>query len=227
MGQERMVVLANSRKCGGYCLAGKKIDAAGSVGGWVRPVTEVVEHGLPRERTLCSDGQQAAVLDIVTLDWGLPMPCLHQRENRLMASPALLRGGRVGWDDLDLLADKPSSELWIDGQSSRCGFNDRVLASRLPELMGSLRLIAVSELVLSREQGFEGRTLYRADFRAGQRRYNLALTDTVAIFWLLTVQRLVLGEAYLSISLAVPFFDGFAYKLATAVITRERAESTR
>lgn len=222
-----MVVLANSRKCGGYCLAGKTLDAAGDVGAWVRPVTEVDTDGLPLRRTVCSDGRQAAVLDVVTLEWGRPAPSLHQRENRLMGPAVLERCGRASWDDLPLLADKASSGLWLDGHSSHGGFNDRVPANRLSDLPGSLLLIAVCELVLYRKSGYEGQMKYRADFRIGQRRYNLALTDTVATFWLLTVQSLALANAYVCVSLAVPFRDGFAYKLATAIITRERAGSTK
>ena len=223
---QRMVVLANSRKCGGYCLAGKSLDLAGRIGSWVRPVSGSAADGLPRQRTLCSDGRQAAVLDVVSLEWGRPTPILHQRENRLMGPATLERCGRVSWDDLPLLADQASSGLWLDGHSSYCGFNDRVPARQLADLPGSLRLVAVSELVLYGKPGHEGQMKHRADFRIGQRRYNLALTDTVATFWLTAGQRLELADAYLCISLAVPFRDGFAYKLATAVIIRERARST-
>jgi hypothetical protein len=225
MGQERMVVLANSKKLGGYCMAGKALDTAGHVGSWMRPVTAAVEDGLPMRRTLCSDGRQAAILDVVTQDWGLPAPALHQRENRLMGPATLQRCGRVAWDDLPALADNATSGLWKNGDSSSCGLNDRVSADLLPHLPGSLLLIATQELVLRRTLGYEGRIKYRAEFGIGVQRYNLALTDTVAIAWLINTPRLVLADAYVCISLAVPFHDGFAYKLATAVITKERAES--
>jgi len=224
---QRMVVLANSRKCGGYCLAGKALDLAGHVGNWVRPVTESVVDGLPWQRTLCRDGRQAAVLDVVSVQWGRPAPNLHQRENCLIGPAALERCGRVHWDDLPILADIAASGLWLDGHSSHCGLNDRVPARQLSALPGSLRLLAVSELALYGKPGHEGQMKHRADFRIGQRRYNLALTDTVATTWLAGMQRLELADAYLCVSLAVPFRDGFAYKLATAVITRKRAGGTR
>ena len=224
---QRMVVLANSRKCGGYCLAGKALDLDGHVGNWVRPVTPSVSDGLPWLRTLCSDGRQAAVLDVVSLEWGRPAPSLHQRENCLMGPAALERCGRVRWDDLPILADMAGSGLWLDGHSSLCGLNDRVPTDRLSGLPGSLCLVAVSELALYGKPGYAGQTKHRADFRIGQRRYNLALTDTLAIAWLTGGQRLELADAYLCVSLAVAFRDGFAYKLATAVITRERAGSQR
>ena len=193
---QRMVVLANSRKCGGYCLAGKSLDLAGHVGIWVRPVNGSAADGLPRQRTLCSDGRQAAVLDVVSLEWGQPAPSLHQRENRLMGAATLERCGRVNWDDLPLLADQASSGLWLDGYSSHCGLNDRVPARQLADLPGSLRLVAVSELALYGKPGHQGRMKHRADFRIGQRRYNLALTDPVANFWPTAGHRLDLAAAY-------------------------------
>jgi hypothetical protein len=66
----------------------------------------------------------------------------------------------------------------------------------------------------------------RADFHVGTGRYNLALTDKVAASWLAQTPRLQLADAYVCVSLAVPFRDGFAYKVAAAVITRERAGCT-
>jgi len=223
---QRMVVLANSRKCGGYCLAGKALDLAGRVGGWVRPVTGCAADGLPRQRTLCSDGRQAAVLDVVSLEWGRSEPHLHQRENCLIGPAVLERCGRVLWDDLSLLADRAPTGLWINGHSTHGGLNDRVPVPALSGLHGSLYLVAVHELVLYSRPGHGNQQMtFRADFCIGQQRYNLALTDTVATFWLQTVQRLELADAYLCVSLAVPFRDGFVYKLATAVITKGRAGS--
>ncbi len=208
-------------------MAGKALDTSGHVGGWMRPVTATVEDGLPMHRTLCNDGRQAAILDIVTQDWGPAAPALHQRENRLMGQTRLQRCGRVAWNDLPALADEATSGLWIDGNSSRCGFNDRVPAHLLPRLPGSLLLVATDELVLSRILGYEGKPKYRAEFHIGTQSYNLALTDAVAIAWLTNTPRVVFSDAYVCISLAVPFLDGFAYKLATAVITKERAESRK
>jgi hypothetical protein len=223
---EKMVVLANSRKPGGYCMAGKAWQQPGHVGGWVRPVMATAEDGLPLVRTVCSDGHQAALLDVVVADWGPRVPALHQHENRLLGPAALRRCGRAAWEDLPALADEVTSDLWLDGFYSTCGLNDRVPTVCLAGLPGSLKLVAVRELVIYRTIGYEGRVKNRADFRLGERRYNLALTDPVAIFWLSQMPRMELPDAYVCVSLAVPFGDGFAYKVAAAVITKERAGST-
>ncbi len=219
----RMVVLANSVKCGGYCLAGKTLDSAGFVGGWVRPVTGAVEDGLPLAKTLCADGRPAAVLDVVSKEFGASAPSLHQTENRLVGEGALKRCGRVSWEDLAVLADDMTGQLWIDGFSSSCGINDRVPGQYLAGLDGSLKLLAARDLLLYSGIGYEGQIKRRAEFSIGQRRYNLALTDSVAAFGLAPGACREWAEAYICVSLAVPFRDGNAYKLATSIITKERA----
>ena len=223
--KQRMVVLANSKKRGGYCMAGKVLEDNGRVAGWVRPVSPVLESGLPLSRIMCSDGQPAHILDVVVQDWGPNTPILHQSENRAMGPSTLSRCGRVTWSDLANLADKQSSPLWIDGYSSSAGKNDRVPNDHLRQLSGSLKLFAIDHLALSRTIGFEGRTKYRAEFSVGGRSYNLALTDGVAATWLGQCRRLELPESYICVSLAVPFDDGFAYKVAATIITMQRAGS--
>ena len=222
-----MVVLANSKKLGGYCVAGKALDAAGRVGAWVRPVTAAPEDGLPLSSTVCSDGHQVSVLDVVAAKWGAAVPVMHQRENRLLGKVTLTRVARAGWDDLSALSDDASAGLWVDGCSSGCGLNDRVPQQQLPYVAGSLQLVAAPGLVLHRAVGYAGRVKHRASFWVGKRSYNLALTDTVATHWLKTIDRLELAEAYVCVSLAMPFHDGYAYKVAAAVITRERAASAK
>lgn len=221
--RQRLVVLANSRKRGGFCLAGKVLEENGRVSRWVRPVSHAFENGLPMSRIICSDGHPAHILDVVVQDWGPDMPTLHQCENRMMGPSTLSRCGRVAWSDLATLADNPSSPLWLDGHSSRAGINDRVPSELLKQLPGSLKLLAINELVLSRTVGFNGLTKYRAEFCQGGSSYNLALTDAVAAAWLGDRRSLELAGSYICVSLAVPFNDGFAYKVAAAVITSARA----
>lgn len=223
----RIVVLANSKKQGGYCMAGKTLDSAGDIGGWLRPVSDCASGGLPMSRTICTDGLQVSVLDVVEQNWGVAAPTMHQRENRLIGKSTMRRCGRADWDDLAILADDVSLGLWLDGHSTSCGLNDRVPFSILPYLTGSLQLVAATDLVIYKMSGYENQVKYRAQFSIKNRCYNMALTDTVATSWLENTSRLCLGVAYVCVSLAVPFSDGFAYKLAAAIITKERAENSR
>jgi hypothetical protein len=223
MGQQRMVVLANSKKPGGYCMAGKVLDAEGHVGGWIRPVVSTAAQGLPYDRTVCGDGRKTDVLDVVAPQWGTPVPQLHQRENCLLGPSALQRCGRASWGDLPALSDSHRRCLWLDGFSSNSGSNDRIPQALLGSLPDSLRLLQVPELRLVRVAGYAGKMKNRAMFSVGGARYNLALTDMVAIGWLDLTSQLTL-DAYVCVSLAVPLGDGYAYKVAAAVITEERAE---
>jgi hypothetical protein len=223
----KIVVLANSKKHGGYCMAGKTLDSVGEIGGWLRPVYDCGAGSLPMSRTLCTDGLQASVLDVVEQDWGVAAPTMHQRENRLLGQSTLQRCGRADWDDLAILADDVSSGLWLDGHSTSCGMNDRVPFSILPYLTGSLQLVAANDLVIFKRLGYENQVKYRAKFSVNNRRYDIALTDTVATAWLMDTTRLSFETAYVCVSLAVPHTDGFAYKLAAAIITKERAENSR
>lgn len=207
-------------------MAGKVLEENGRVAGWARPVSHAVERGLPLSRIICSDGRPAHILDVVAQDWGPNMPILHQRENRIMGPSTLSRCGRVSWNDLATLADNSSSPLWLDGYSSSGGRNDRVPHIHLKQLPGSLKLLATNNLVLSRTLGYEGQVKYRAEFLLDGRSYNLALTDTVAAGWLGQFRRLELPGSYVCVSLAVPFNDGFAYKVAAAIITMQRAGSS-
>lgn len=220
---QHMVVLANSKKPGGSCLAGKLLEADGHVGDWIRPVIGPAEAGLPLHRTVCDDGQPVMPLDVIATSWAAPVPARHQRENHLLGASGLLRCGRVGWDALPALADAPAM-LWVNTSSSGCGLNDRVPESMLDQLQDSLKLVGVHDLVLYALPGYGGKMKHRADFRIGMHRYNLALTDTVAMRWLNSSPRIELPEAYVCVSLAVPFGDGYAYKVAASVISRERAE---
>jgi len=84
-------------------------------------------------------------------------------------------------------------------------------------------LIAVENLELYVTLGFNGQTKRRASFCYGGQRYNLAMTDAVAAVGLSSDLRQKWDEALLCISLAFPFHDGYAYKLASSIITPERA----
>jgi len=217
-----MVVLADSRKFHGHCVAGRLWQAEKACGSWLRPVAEQLNAGLNASSLICSDGLGAGVLDVVGLDLGLPAPYRHQSENRTLKAGRWERMGRIGWNELENLSDSNTDSLWLDGHSSMGGQNDRVPESFLDNLASSLMLIRVEKLALSSGLNPYGRRALRGRFARAGRRYDFAVTDP--FFWeqLPVDSSVVLDEAYVCLSLGLPF-EGNAYKLIAAVITPSRA----
>ena len=220
--QTTMVVLANSIKMHGACVAGRVADESGAGPNWVRPVMDLAGGTLPVFRTMCSDGRFAQVLDVVSMPLGDAVPMLHQQENRLLEHGFWIRRRRYGWDELRGLVEQSGSGLWLDGFSSSCGLNDRIPEVLLPRIGDSLRLVSAQDVVLHRTTDCYGRRRIRAFFAHEGQRYDLAVTDPMASFLLDGEDERDLGEIFLSISLGVPF-HGNAYKLVAAIITPERA----
>lgn len=76
----RMVCLANSRKLGGRCVAGWKLDS----GGWIRPVSARQHEELVRGDYLLNNGQEPCLLDVIDVEVEGHLPKPHQPENWLI-----------------------------------------------------------------------------------------------------------------------------------------------
>lgn len=98
---KRIVVLANSRKPPGRCVAGIEL-VDGDAADWVRPVGDRAGAGLTRPERLLADRSEPLPLDVVDFVVGRPVPVDCHRENWLLRSGS--PRGRVGtfdFDDLD------------------------------------------------------------------------------------------------------------------------------
>ncbi|WP_295542558.1 hypothetical protein [uncultured Thiohalocapsa sp.] len=207
-----LVVLANSCKHNGRCVAGKAITNR-RFGRWIRP-TSAHRSGALYADDLPVLGGPLAPLDVVEVPLSHQAPAGFQAENYRIAPGKLwVKRGRLSTAALNRAVD-PAGALWLDGYSSGGGDNDRVPEQRLGEADGSLRLIGPLPLHL---QVVGGRV--RARFEHAGRIYNLSVTDP----WVKAAYTGRLdgwygfGEAFLCLSLA-PVFNGFAYKLAAAII---------
>jgi hypothetical protein len=128
------------------------------------------------------------------------------------------------WDDLNAFAD-PVRRLWVDGESTYNGVNDRISLSQIGTAGGSLRLLHVVRLTLSVFKPGEAfgdlKRRVRGDFEHAGARYRLWVTDP-------KYERAYLagadgdyevGESFLTVSLGEPH-KGACYKLIAAVIQR-------
>ena len=132
--------------------------------------------------------------------------------------------GRVTWDDLPSLAD-PAGPLWINGDSTYNGRNDRIALAMTAELRSSLRLVRVDRLVLSVFKPGEAfgdfKRRVQGRFRHADADYYLWVTDPVyeRAYLARPDGDYELGESFLTISLGEPF-NGYCYKLIAAIIER-------
>jgi hypothetical protein len=225
---KRIVCLANSRKLSGRCIAGKE-NVDGKPGGWVRPVSDREHEEVSELERRYEDGSDPKVLDLIDVPLIEARAHAFQRENWLLDPQYYWqKAGQVGWTNLQSLLD-PVSDLWINGQSTFNGLNDKVDFSQAAQLQTSLRLIHVNELSLevcapgaafgNSKRRVQGR------FKYAGTHYHLWVTDPVYERRYLAQAngRYEIGECCLTISLGEPH-EGFCYKLIAAVVERADTE---
>lgn len=217
-----ILILANSRKLSGRCIAGIEIRR-GRGGDWIRPVS-AREHGEVSEyERQYKDGSDPKVLDVVRIPVLEHAPNFHQIENWVLdpnyywerVTTASLR-------ELDGLTDH--SDLWIcDAPDTRYGLNDRVGEDTAKTLEDSLRLIYVEDLqyrVFAPGADFGNSTRrILGTFTHGHTEYRIFVTDPVVERELLARndEFYDVGSAYLTVSLAEPH-EGYCYKVIAAVM---------
>jgi hypothetical protein len=231
-----LLVLANSHKRGGRCIAGREVlwlpDGRWHFGPWVRPVSAHGTGELCHDETTRPDGTQVQVMEFATVSLvrNENEPC--QPENWVITGPRC-------WEKLDRPCKLPPigaleehpADIWID----KAEMNDRISPFRLEErnLGFSLCVIKPEELTLSwfsEMNTFKKRpqSKYRAIFRYNGEKYELSLTDPMASERFCKPmpavgekpRTLALKSAHgplLCISLT-PVFSGFHYKVAATIL---------
>jgi hypothetical protein len=219
---KRIVCLANSRKVGGRCVAGRERTGS-QVGAWIRPVSGRPHEEVSEEERQYADGSDPKVLDVVDIPLIAARPRTWQQENWLLDPNAYwVRRGRVGWQDLAALADAPA-QLWRNGFSTYHGLHDRVPLDQATGLTTSLHLLRTDRVTLSvfapgAAFGDPKRKVY-GRFRHAGTEYRLRVTDPVyeRAYLAQSDGDYHLSESYLTVSLGEPW-EGFAYKLIAAII---------
>lgn len=143
---KRIVVLANSRKLGGRCLAGIEWERTPPT--WVRPVSARASQELSFNERRYVDGTEPGLLDIVDVSLLGHQPSNHQFENWLLdTSRPPKKIGTAQVEQLDY-ALAPPSPFWTTDLSTHAGINDRIASDAVDSTEGSLRLLEVPALVL-------------------------------------------------------------------------------
>ncbi len=215
------IILAASRKYGGYCIAGKEW-ADGKIGPWVRPVSRQTNGELAPEDIRMNNNALPCLMDIVEFETQGPARHAYQKENFFSAEKRpWIWQWKLPDAALTKLLDSPDS-LWMEGFSSTSGLNDRIPEEIVVEnTTMSLYLIRPENLTILVTDDLYGRKKVNARFTYREVSYLLSVTDMV-------IEREYLmkpqGEypqnsknIYLTISLGEPF-NGFCYKLVAAVM---------
>ena len=218
----RIVCLANSRKLNGRCIAGRQwVD--GRPGEWLRPVSARVGEEVSEYERQYEDGSDPRVLDVIDVPVLSPCPKDYQTENWVLDPEHYwVKAGRLSWFDLPSLVD-PVAPLWLDGNSTYSGINDRIALDAADSVTDSLRLIRVDSLqvrVFRPGEAFgNNKRRVQARFSHADEEYALWVTDPG--FERRYLAKLDgdygIGECYLTISLGEPYQDA-CYKLVAAII---------
>jgi hypothetical protein len=223
-----IVCLAVSRKPpAGRCVAGREIHQQ-NFGEWIRPVSQRPTREISEEERRFENGSRPAVLDVLQITMRQHMPERHQQENHeIDADYYWQRKRRVDWDELQEAVEQVNGPLWINGMSTYNGINDQVEEAQLAQFDRSLYLIRPENLrlIVSVDGAAFGnpRRRVRADFTLSEHHYRLVVTDPpMEEHYLRHVGEYPLAEALVCVSLG-DVHNGYAYKLAAAVITPQRA----
>ena len=214
---KRLVCLANSRKTGGYCVAGKEILENGQIGRWIRPVSNREKEEVSWIEQRYEDGNTPQLLDVIDVPVLSYRPKDYQRENWLLDPQ--YRWKKVRSISASELLQLPDSvgPLWVNGYSASNGQNDQVPRSLVTHVDNSLRLIKVDELEISVYDDF--RRQVRGSFSHCGEDYTFSVTDPV--YWREYRQRpdgnYSIGGCFLTVSLG-DMWGEFAYKLIAAII---------
>lgn len=220
-----ILCFADSRKLTGRCIAGKELNNA-QVGGWVRPVSARPAEEISITDRRYQDGTMPRVMDLILIPMSAPKPNGFQKENHLIDDQYYwVRQGRGTWQHALNAVDRTAGPLWLDGDHSYNGTNDRITVASAAQLTSSLMLVKPTNLVLT--VAMEGpddrrKRKVRARFSLGNTDYCFSVTDVAVEDAYLKGPdgAFPVQEAVICVSLSEPF-NGYTFKLAAAVITPE------
>lgn len=212
-----IVCLANSRRPGGWCVAGKEVLDDGSFGEWIRPVNAQNDDAISSGEMKLADGKRPKLLDVISVPLIEHVPKSHQPENHQIDSGRSWTKRRVlGKQELPMLVDEVYG-IWQVRKNCK---NDRVWASCINEVNRSLLLIRPESLTI-----YSSGRKTRADFRYNGANYDMSVTDTKAETRYAAGNsvesasyRIATDSVYLCVSIAGQPWGGSYFKLVAGII---------
>lgn len=224
-----ILCLANSRRPGGHCFAGRELRN-GKLGGWIRPINAKHGNAVSDRDRQYADKSMADLLDIVSVPMLGPRPQgHHQEDHQIQDEHYWTKIGRATWNQIIEATQNVAGTLWPNEDHSFHGVNDKVSEATTNKQTGSLLLIAPKtlDLVVGQESQYGGgsRRRVRAHFKYNSIGYNLVVTDPWVEdrYFANADGRYPIEGSRLCISLP-EVINGNSTKLVAAVITKERVD---
>ena len=228
-----ILCLANSRKhtSSGRCVAGREIRQVG-VGDWIRPVSPRATHEISEEERRFEDGTHPELLDLLTIQMTSHVPNQHQQENHEIDTGYYwLRTRKATWNETLAAVEQVNGPLWINAYSTYNGQNDQVPADQLPNLGRSLYLIRPENLRLV--VSVDGAQVWESASQSARPtspfpaiHYRIIVTDPIIENRRISRtsrEHTMPDDTLVCASLGELHTDNYAYKLAAAIITPQRA----
>lgn len=177
MDHKRILVLANSFKSHGRCVAGREIKADGSLGPWIRPISNHGEGEFNGYETHLENGSQVEVLQRVSIPLDRWANDPYQPENWLTHGVGNWRdaSGDFPLVPLAALAESPP-DLWQEPGRFAEWASHGWLQSNPPKQ--SLYIIRPENLRI-RVESRDDKERWRAVFRYRGVGYNFSITDPI------------------------------------------------
>jgi len=229
MTEKTLLILANSFKNQGRCIAGREIwlkEGRASLGCWVRPIGNHTNGELFETEWHYPDRSPLAVGDVARVKLSRPTNDPGQPENWVLGGP-WQRVQRAALPGLPL--EETHADLWPGFET----YTDRVAEEEIKKSppLHSICILRPEGLRLvfsthHKVQWNKDQKRYRAHFGYNGRHYALSLTDPV---WTAKyadkvppvgrqpLEVVVEGTPLISVSLTPPF-NGFHYKVCATVI---------
>ncbi len=212
-----VVILANSIKKGGRCVAGKNIRTKE----WIRPVSTEEGGSLDYSQALIRNTYgtyNVKPLQKAYMELSAKVPLVAQPENFLIANNGPWKQHfKIDRDMLDVYVDTPES-IWDHGS-----VQDRVSSSYFEETLfdehHSLYLISVEKITFTVVLGSTGYNKLVGSFEYNNKKYTFSVTDPEYCKY----KNNEVGyshteyEKYLCLSLT-DAFHGYSYKLIASVL---------
>ncbi len=224
---KRVICLAHTTGLCACCFAGIELFGDRRLVQFF-PANPRREKRISLEKWRYEDGNHPSCLDIMDVPFVETGRAVYNNEAWLLDPDQYWRKvARAPWSDLARHAG-PDAPLWLNGDSTYHGCNDRMSVAQVKGVKPTLRLIRVGELKLSvfnptaKFGHGDGRVYCR--FIHDRTDYNLCVTDSCYMREYLNKGDgcYELGEAYLTVAISPPY-SSMCFKRVAAIMERARS----